>query len=86
MKIFERVLDWRLRDIVEVTRNQCWFVKSCSTTDAIHAVRLLTEKHRKKKKTVHLAFLDLEKAFDRIIGDLIWLSLRAHGVPEEYVR
>ncbi|EYC10880.1 hypothetical protein Y032_0053g2350 [Ancylostoma ceylanicum] len=86
MKIFERILDSRLRDIVEVSRNQCGFVKKCSTTDAIHAVRLLTEKHREKKKTVHLAFLDLEKAFDRVPRELIWLSLRAHGVPEEYVR
>ncbi|EYC42513.1 hypothetical protein Y032_0528g2973, partial [Ancylostoma ceylanicum] len=56
------------------------------TTDAIHAVRQLTEKHREKKKTVHLAFLHLEKAFDRIPRKLIWLSLRDHGVPEEYVR
>ncbi|EYC06739.1 hypothetical protein Y032_0074g870 [Ancylostoma ceylanicum] len=33
MKIFERILDSRLRDIVEVSRNQCGFVKKCSTTD-----------------------------------------------------
>ncbi|EYC40903.1 hypothetical protein Y032_0590g385 [Ancylostoma ceylanicum] len=86
MKIFERVLGRRLRGIVEVTRNQCGFVKNCSTTDAIHAVRLLSEKHREKKKTVHLAFLDLEEAFDRIPRELICLSLRYHGIPEEYVR
>ncbi|EYC25675.1 hypothetical protein Y032_0011g1328 [Ancylostoma ceylanicum] len=39
MKIFERILDSRLRDIVGVSRNQSGFVKNCSTTDAIHAVR-----------------------------------------------
>lgn len=63
MKIFERVLDQLLRSIVTITSNQCGFVKGCGTTDAIHAVRLLMEKHREKNNMVHMAFLDLEKAF-----------------------
>ena len=86
MKIFERVLDARLREIVKVTRNQCGFVKGCGTTDAIHAVRLLMEKHRERNKPIHMAFLDLEKAFDRIPHDLIWHAMRSHGVPEVYVQ
>uniref|UniRef100_A0A3Q4H3V8 Uncharacterized protein n=1 Tax=Neolamprologus brichardi TaxID=32507 RepID=A0A3Q4H3V8_NEOBR len=43
-------------------------------------------RHREKNKTVHKAFLDLEKAFDRIPLDLIWHSLRSIGVPEAYVK
>ena len=86
MKVFERVLEARLRKIVSVSLNQCGFVKDRSTIDAIHAVRILLEKHRKKNRNVHLAFLDLEKAFDRVPHELLWMSLRSHGVPEEYVR
>ncbi|EYC12231.1 hypothetical protein Y032_0048g1678 [Ancylostoma ceylanicum] len=86
MKIFERILDARLRAIVSTTANQCGFVKDCGTIDAIHAARLLVERHREKNRSVHLAFLDLEKAFDRIPRELIWMSLRKHGVSEEYVR
>lgn len=86
MKIFERVIDARLRKIITITPNQCGFVKGSGTTDAIHAVRLLLEKHREKNKTVHVSFLDLEKAFDRVPHDLIWHALRSHAVPEEYVR
>ncbi|EYC25573.1 hypothetical protein Y032_0011g1280 [Ancylostoma ceylanicum] len=86
MKIFERILDSRLRAIVSTTPNQCGFVKGCGTTDAIHAARLLVERHREKNRSVHLAFLDLEKAFDRVPRDLIWMALRIHGIPEEYVR
>ncbi|KTG40920.1 hypothetical protein cypCar_00000646 [Cyprinus carpio] len=48
---------------------------------AIYALRLLVEQHREKNKTVHLAFLDMEKAFAHIPHDLIW----SHGVPEPYV-
>ena len=40
--------------------------QGCGTTDAVHAVRLLMEKHREKRQPLHLAFLDLEKAFDRV--------------------
>ncbi|ETN86749.1 hypothetical protein NECAME_05837 [Necator americanus] len=85
MKVFERVLEARLRKIVSVSLNQCGFVKDCSTIDAIHAVRILLEKHREKNRSVHLAFLDLEKAFDRVSHELLWMSMRSHRVPEEYV-
>ncbi|KAK6757113.1 hypothetical protein RB195_015124 [Necator americanus] len=97
MKVFERVLEARLRKIVSVSLNQSiysaavlhktsGFVKDCSTIDAIHAVRILLEKHREKNRSVHLAFLDLEKAFDRVSHELLWMSMRSHRVPDEYVR
>ncbi|VDP11736.1 unnamed protein product [Heligmosomoides polygyrus] len=85
MKIFERILDSRIREIVKLSSNQCGFVAGCGTIDAIHAARLLVEKHREKQRPVHLAFLDLEKAFDRVPREVIWYALRQHGVPEELV-
>lgn len=86
LKILERIIDQKLRDIVDISENQCGFVKGLSTTDAIHAARLLLEKHREKNKTIHAAFLDLEKAFDRVPHEVIWWALRKHQVPEEYIR
>ncbi|VDP04302.1 unnamed protein product [Heligmosomoides polygyrus] len=66
MKIFERIVDGRIRDVVLLSTNQCGFANGCGTIDAIHALRRLIEKHREKQKSVHLAFLDLEKAFDPV--------------------
>ncbi|ETN73113.1 hypothetical protein NECAME_18519, partial [Necator americanus] len=86
MKVFERALEARLRKIVSVSLNQCGFVKDCSTIDAIHAVRILLDKHRERNRSVHLAFLDLEKPFDCVSHELLWMSMRSHAVPEEYVR
>lgn len=83
MKIFERILNKCLRDIVELTPNQCGFVKGSSTTDAIHAARLLMEKHREMNGMAHVAFLDLEKAFDHVPHILFWKALRSHSIPEE---
>lgn len=37
-------------------------------------------------KSIHMEFLGLEKAFDRIPHELIWLALQHHGVTEAYVQ
>ncbi|VDP25373.1 unnamed protein product, partial [Heligmosomoides polygyrus] len=37
MKIFERIVDRRIRDVVQLSTNQCGFVSGCGTVDAIHA-------------------------------------------------
>ncbi|VDP05534.1 unnamed protein product [Heligmosomoides polygyrus] len=94
MKIFERIVDGRIRDIVQFSSNQCGFVADCGTVDAIHVARLLIEKHREKQKSVHIAFLDLEKAFDRVPREVIYSKLagpekifvisRVASYPEHY--
>lgn len=71
MKIFKRILDARLHTIVGTMPNQCRFVKGCGTINAIHTDRLFVECHREKNKPVHMAFLDLEKAYDHMPHDLI---------------
>ncbi|ETE60075.1 hypothetical protein L345_14187, partial [Ophiophagus hannah] len=64
MKIFEKILDQRISSIAQPTINQCGFVKSCETTEATFAACQLIEKHCEKRQPLHMAFLDLEKAFD----------------------
>ncbi|VDP56865.1 unnamed protein product [Heligmosomoides polygyrus] len=85
MKIFERTLDRRIHEIVKLSDNQCGFVSCCGTIDAIHAARLLVEKNRERQKPVHVAFLDLENAFDRVPRELICYALRRHNIPEELI-
>ncbi|EYB85538.1 hypothetical protein Y032_0296g1688 [Ancylostoma ceylanicum] len=76
---------WNSAEWLTAFFNKCGFVANCGTTDAIHAARLLIEKHREKQKPVHLVFLDLEKAFDRVSREAIWYALRWQGVPEELI-
>ena len=56
-----------------------------SATEPVFALRQLHEKRRENNNDLHLVFVDLEKAFDRIPMGLIWWCLRKKGVPEEYV-
>lgn len=44
------------------------------------------EKHRDACRDLHLVFIDLEKAFDRVPRELIWAALRNQKVPETYVK
>ncbi|EYB99683.1 hypothetical protein Y032_0120g884 [Ancylostoma ceylanicum] len=85
MKIFERIIDSRVRDIIRVSMNLCGFVANCGTTDAIHAAHMSIKKHREKQEPLHPALLDLEKAFNCVSHEVIWYALRWHGVPEELI-
>uniref|UniRef100_A0A8L8KRI3 C-type lectin domain-containing protein n=1 Tax=Heligmosomoides polygyrus TaxID=6339 RepID=A0A8L8KRI3_HELPZ len=54
------------------TCNQCGFVAGCGTVDSIYGAQILIEKHREKQEPVQIAFLNLEKEFDRIPREVIW--------------
>lgn len=71
MQIFECAIENHLRNINNITPNQCGFINRSRTTDAIHTARLLMKRHLEKNKLVHLAFLGLEKAFNRVPLELI---------------
>ncbi|EYC43100.1 hypothetical protein Y032_0503g2638 [Ancylostoma ceylanicum] len=86
MKIYERLLDMRLREMVEISPDQFGFVPERSTIDAIFIARQLMEKYREKNKPCHLAFLDLEKAYDRLPRTVLWEVMRERGIPECMVR
>ena len=86
MKIWEKILDTRLRRIVNIGESQCGYRAEKSTTDAVFMVRQLQEKYLEKKKKLHHIFVDLEKAFDRVPRKAIRWALRRKKVPERLIR
>ena len=85
MKLWERVVEKRLRAVVEICEQQYGFMPGKSTTDAIFALRMLMEKFRERQSELHCVFVDLEKAYDRFPREEMWFCLRASGVTECYM-
>jgi hypothetical protein len=85
MKVFERVVEKRLRGSVEIDDMQFGFRPGRGTTDAIFIVRQLQEKFLEKKRGLWMAFIDLEKAFDRVPREVLWWALRKLNVTEQLV-
>ena len=86
MKILERIVDGLIRQLVSIDNSQFGFVPGRGTTDAIFVVRQLQEKYLAANKRLYMAFVDLEKAFDRVPWKVIWWALRKLGVEEWIVR
>jgi hypothetical protein len=86
MKVYERVLENRVRQKVELNAFQFGFRSGCGTTDAVFIVRQLQERYLEKKKELWMAFVDLEKAFDRVPREVVWWALRQLEVDEWLVK
>ena len=65
MKIWERVVDKRIRNETSIGEEQFGFMQGRSTTDSVFVLRQIMEKHREKQKRLHMVFVDLE-AYDRV--------------------
>ena len=85
MKLCDRVIEQRLQETMQISTNQFGFMLGRSTTEAIFLIRHVMERFREQKKDLHLVFIDLEKAYDKIPRNVMWWSLDKHKVPSKYM-
>ena len=85
MKLWKIVIEYRLREHAKIAENQFGFMLGRSTMEAIHILRRLIERFRVAKKDLHMVFIDLKKAYDRVPRDVLWWALKKKTVPLKYV-
>jgi hypothetical protein len=85
MKLWERIIEHRLRGVTNVTENQFGFMPRRSTMETIFLIRQLMERCREQKKDLHMIFIDLEKAYDKVPRNVMWWTLQKHKVSSRYI-
>ncbi|KAK7881169.1 hypothetical protein WMY93_029578 [Mugilogobius chulae] len=68
-KVYSRVLERRLRPVVEprIQEEQCGFRPGRGTLDQLYTFHRVLEGSWEFAQPVHMCFVDLEKAFDRVL-------------------
>ncbi|PWA79223.1 hypothetical protein CTI12_AA063330 [Artemisia annua] len=57
-----------------------------SSIEAIHLLGSLLEKYKERHRDLHMAFLDLEKAYDSVPRELIWRTMIDKRTPMTYLK
>ena len=86
MKVLEIVLENNIRCQVSIDSMQVGFMSGNWTTYTIFIMWQVQEKHQTKKKKLYYAFVDLEKAFDRVPREVVRCALRRLVVDEWLIR
>lgn len=88
IKILEGIIENRIRTKTEhlLEDQQCAFRKGRSIQDHIFTTKQLIEKMHSQQRQLFLAFIDLEKAFDRINRNEIWRILDKYKINHKIIR
>ena len=82
MKIFEIISEQEICKVIDISDMQFEFMSRKGTINAIFIATQLQEKYLGKKKNLYFAFVDLEKAFNRVPRDIVRWAMRKLNTDE----
>ena len=86
IKLWKRVIEARIKKDVTIAEEQFGFMPGRSTAVAVFCLRMLLKKWTERQRAMHFAFIDLEKAYDRVPREELWECLRLAETSECYIK
>ena len=75
MKVMEHVGEGLVRQRDEIDETQGDFMSGRGSNDAVFIVHQLHEKYMTANKSLYMAFVNLEEAFNRVPRDVVWWTM-----------
>lgn len=86
-KLYTKIIIARLKPITEaLLENHSGFRVDGSCIDNVFSINQIIEKRREYNLETHVAFVDLEKAFDRIERSTPWRIMDRKGYPKNLIK
>ena len=81
-KVYGRILIERVRVLTEgmIGEEQCGFRSGRGCVDQVFVMKQMSENFCGKNKSLFVAYMDLEKAYDKIDRDAMWRVLSMYGI------
>ena len=78
-KLFEKIINSRIKENIHITDNQGGGKESSSTIDYILTLKETVKRNKLKKKNTYITFLDVTKAYDKAWLDALQISAKNKG-------
>ena len=87
-KVFGRILNERVKAVtdIKVMDEQGGFRAGRGCNDQIFVVKQIVEKTIEKNMKTYMAFVDLEKAYDNVSREKLWVVLDKYGIKRKLLR
>jgi hypothetical protein len=85
IKLWEMIIEHRVREVTNVTENRFGFMPGRSTMEMIFLIKQVMERRREQKKGMHMIFINLEKAYDKVTKNVMWWVLQKYKVSTKYI-
>ena len=79
-KLYEKIIDNRIKPQLEYTELQAGGRASYSTLDQLFILQSLINQAIKDKKKLYIVLIDIQKAYDKTWGEIIWHNLWKSGI------
>lgn len=84
-KLYGRILKYRIENEFKESEEQNGFRAGRSCIDGVFTIKNIAEKRIERGRTVHMAFVDLQKAYDTVPLSKLWPCMENENISKVYV-